>query len=195
MLSYTGLHSSRSLTKAQAEPIYKQLWTPRGAAGAAPSATPCAAAAADRGANLRCCYTTRPVSYADQQRALSRLTPEDRIAELVVSNSRRLSQLSRRCGEEAAVDALLMERPLLLQLDQLDNWLQFLSAYGVRDADTVKLLVAHPELFERSDVHRAGLVILYFKQLVRKPCFFCRMGASHAAALMWQHMLCLHVAA
>lgn len=48
-----------------------------------------------------------------------------------MNNMRAIVQLGKRTGEEAAVDALLEQRPMLLQL-QVDNWLQFLSAYGVR---------------------------------------------------------------
>lgn len=81
-----------------------------------------------------------------------------------MSNMNALMRLARRTGEEAAVDTLLEERPMLLQL-QVENWLQFLSAYGVKDCDIVKLLVTSPEVFERSNVHSAGLIILAFKQL------------------------------
>jgi hypothetical protein len=51
--------------------------------------------------------------------------------QLVMSNMHALCQLGKRTGEVAAVDALLEERPMLLQL-QVHNWLDFLTAYGVR---------------------------------------------------------------
>ncbi|KAI8464332.1 MAG: hypothetical protein J3K34DRAFT_474417 [Monoraphidium minutum] len=95
-----------------------------------------------------------------------------------------LARLARRTGEAAAVDALLEERPMLLQL-QITSWIAFLSAYGVkartpgraaaaagvlqraraRDCDVVKLLVTSPDVLQRSNVHSAGEVILAFKQL------------------------------
>lgn len=34
----------------------------------------------------------------------------------------------------------------------------------------MKLLLTSPEVFERSNVHSAGMVILAFKQLVRRRC-------------------------
>ena len=52
-------------------------------------------------------------------------------AELVVRNMRALSTLARRVGEEAAVDGLLEERPLILQR-QTGGWLEFLKSYGVK---------------------------------------------------------------
>ncbi|KAI8464329.1 MAG: hypothetical protein J3K34DRAFT_474414 [Monoraphidium minutum] len=88
-----------------------------------------------------------------------------------------LARLGRRTGEAAAVDALLEERPMLLQL-QITSWIAFLSAYGVKarrpgrghgrglaDCDVVKLLVTSPDVLQRSNVHSAGEVILAFKQL------------------------------
>jgi hypothetical protein len=125
------------------------LWTPRSSLTAplraGPSTTPAAhqtAAAArtssssnntppPRGARVRCAYTSRPMSFADQQRMQLELPDEDRMAQLVVANMRALSRLGRKCDEEAALDALLEERPMLLQLE-LNTWLQFLSTYGVK---------------------------------------------------------------
>jgi hypothetical protein len=63
----------------------------------------------------------------------------------------------------------------------------------------MKLLLTSPELFERSNVHSAGMVILAFKQLVRIGTARGRMGAAwgsswrtHAprpAAHPWLHRL------
>ncbi|GBF89823.1 hypothetical protein Rsub_02527 [Raphidocelis subcapitata] len=140
---------------------------------AAPTA-PLAARPANAPATARCCRAAavRARARAPPPAALARCSgsaaprwsPELAEEHLVLSNMRALQALGRRTGEEGALDSLLEERPLLLQL-QVENWLQFLGAYGVKDCDIVKLLVTCPELFERSNVHSAGLVILAFKQL------------------------------
>jgi hypothetical protein len=50
---------------------------------------------------------------------------------MVMANMRAVDKLARRTDAEAALDTLLAERPLLLQLP-IENWLVFFSAYGVR---------------------------------------------------------------
>jgi hypothetical protein len=71
-----------------------------------------------------------------------------------MANVRALQALGRRTGEEGALDALLGERPLLLQL-QLENWLHFLGAYGIK----VGLLRARGGGTGRLEAHEAHVPV------------------------------------
>ncbi|GAX78609.1 hypothetical protein CEUSTIGMA_g6048.t1 [Chlamydomonas eustigma] len=79
--------------------------------------------------------------------------------------SAALSVLMSLCSRER-VKQLILSHPELLKLGfELPGWLDFLTSYGVRSSDFLKLLSTNTTLFTMGSLYNAGLVIMELMRL------------------------------